>query len=576
MNCNSGYKQYAAAFIIITLLGIFFLFSTAIPVIEGDIFWNVKTGEWIWKHRALPSDDPFDFTSHVIDPRTANPLRYEVILKGYWLAQILYYHLWSLSGPAGIILLRTAIFLLILLLLYLWMRRESVRVSLAVLFTCFAGYYFKEMLIDRPQYFSFLFFLIAYILLEVLKRQPPFRQPYKNITLYGALPVVMLVWANMHGGYVMGVALIGIYFAHDLAGLLYRQFSKCPGAAANIPFLTICFFSFAAVCINPLTYKVFLFVFESMRTGLGTVSDMKSPIEAAVLYGSYMPTYWIFIALTIMLVVLRPKSLIRRPRYVALLFFALSSLAVQRNIPFFILLTPVLARDFEHLIGDRFKRTVTALSIIVSLLFMLPVVSYLAAHRMLDFRIDSRVFPENAVGFLKEERPSGKMFNLAEWGSYFILALPDYKVFHDGRRLLDDIEVAHDQVLRADDKLIGGIPLWKGILNIFNIDIIVAPATSPTLGEYFPIVEALYRDREFALVYRDSAALVFLRKGRGNDEIIERRSLPKELALTHAINRLLMPRSPKQRRDNIRKIAELYTLMGKPESARQYYDLIPK
>jgi hypothetical protein len=62
-------------------------FVLATPVEEYDFFWHLASGRWIWENGGLPTQDPFSYTQGEPDMRDT------FILRGYWLAQLIYYFL---------------------------------------------------------------------------------------------------------------------------------------------------------------------------------------------------------------------------------------------------------------------------------------------------------------------------------------------------------------------------------------------------------------------------------------------------------------------------------------------------
>ena len=98
---NFSRRNIASALLLLLLFALFASTYLVRPIVDPDIFWHLKSGEWLWQEKSWPIPDPFSFTS----PEEFNA-RQLFIVKGYWLAQLTYYSLHSLSGWAGIIVLR--------------------------------------------------------------------------------------------------------------------------------------------------------------------------------------------------------------------------------------------------------------------------------------------------------------------------------------------------------------------------------------------------------------------------------------------------------------------------------------
>lgn len=556
-------------FFISILLSVFFLLSTN-SIKEGDLFWHIKTGEWIWEHKAIPSEDPFTFTAQKEDPARPHFMRYDIIMKGYWLGQPILYSIYHFFGIPGIVIFRAFIIIFLLLILYLWMRKLRVGFETSLIFIFLVGFYMMSAG-DRPHYFSFLYFSVTAILLESLRQEYAKKESRLKtgaLSIAFSLPLLMLIWANTHGGYITGVALIFIYL---VGGFLRFKDGSVPWR-----FIMLLCAAMFVTFLNPNTYKIFIEVWhEEIKGGVRWeffVLEMASPWKAAVIYGDYKPTYWIVLIIAAIVLVFRIKDMCIE-RIGSLVIFGAASLMVQRMIPFFLALTPIIALELEEVLRMRFKQAVkiTAYATIFLALFLMV----LLRNNIFDFTLD-KVFPVKAVKFFKEERPLGNLFNYADWGGYIIMYLPEYKVFADGRRLMYDIEIAHYSIMTGSGVTVTGKPGWKAFLETYDMDIILIPSVNPYTGGFYRLVASLYKDPDWNLVYSDRISLIYLRKGRYNDEIIKKRSIPKELSLIQAINGLHPYKTEAERITNIKLIGDLYTLMGRAETAKQYYKLLEK
>lgn len=196
-----------------------FVFSLSKPIGDHDVFWHLKTGEWIWQNKSLPDKDPFTFTSKSSQYEAS--VRTSFILKQYWLAQLIMYGFYQLGGFYGIIVFRCLIYLGIGLLLYYWMGKEGVSRISRLVFLLPMVFFSIQWLGERPNNLSFLFAVIVVYLLESMRRQVEAEVEVKknkilnlNLNLF-LLPLVMLLWANMHGGFILGDTIIAIYMVAE-------------------------------------------------------------------------------------------------------------------------------------------------------------------------------------------------------------------------------------------------------------------------------------------------------------------------------------------------------------------------
>ena len=119
------------------------------------------------------------------------------------------------NGPHRDNFLRASVFFAIVFLLWFATRKRGFYSSLII--AVLATIIFQATKTDRPQIFSFIFALILVLLLEKFREQPQSAMP-----LYFVPPLVLL-WANMHGGFVFGIAIIVIYAFTEVLKFLVNK-----------------------------------------------------------------------------------------------------------------------------------------------------------------------------------------------------------------------------------------------------------------------------------------------------------------------------------------------------------------
>src|SRR6185369_16752576 len=174
------------------------MFTT--PVGEGDLFWHVKTGEWIWQHKSLPASDPFSFTVKDVNPFNPESKRIPFLLKQYWLGQLAFFGLWKEAGETGIVVFRSLCYTGILIFLYAWGRRLAGNSLWPFCGVILAGKVLQNYSNERPQLFAFICMPLLLFLLEKLRTVNESRPP---LWISVCFPLVMLLWSNCHGSYIL-------------------------------------------------------------------------------------------------------------------------------------------------------------------------------------------------------------------------------------------------------------------------------------------------------------------------------------------------------------------------------------
>lgn len=201
-----------------------FAAAGSVAIKPNDFWWHLRAGQYIWAHRSVPAVDLFSFT------QTGQPWTYQA-----WLAEVLWYTIYSWGGAPGVLLVHAA-----LISLSYWLvcwgleRKYSVRVAaLSALAAAAMGVANWGV---RPQTFSFPLFALTLVSLEQSRGRP---QPP-----WWLLPVVVL-WANLHGAVIFGLAAVFLYAlppllrglrepSRRLGALRWLLFAAAAGLATGI------------------------------------------------------------------------------------------------------------------------------------------------------------------------------------------------------------------------------------------------------------------------------------------------------------------------------------------------------
>ena len=170
------------------------LVSALIPINSADFWWHLKTGDVIRANFALPASDPFTY-SPAID--SIDPERPRLVLRQYWLGQVVYSLVHSMAGLAGIAWLRATLCagMILATALFLW---RTTRKTVALLLLLPLVLSLRVLLedSDRPQLMVFATTLLVLIVLEYCVRGGDRRW----LVL---LPPLQLLAAQLHPGFAV-------------------------------------------------------------------------------------------------------------------------------------------------------------------------------------------------------------------------------------------------------------------------------------------------------------------------------------------------------------------------------------
>lgn len=483
---------------------------------DPDFFWHLKTGEWIWQHGKLPAKDPFSYTTEGLES-----VRERVIMTSPWLSQVIFWLSYRVADMSGIVLLR---FVIVGNLLFaMAMRKGGDRVFSTGLLLLFFVLLLKSYPIERPQVFSFLFFAV---MLHLLEGQKQHDTPDKADSRYGrsfliVLPLLMLVWANMHGGYVVGVAAILVYVTCE--GIKFLSPALNPMKKRDYRMLlTAGVMGVLISFVNPNTYHVFAdnILFQREYVTANNIEFQSTIRFFSKYHDPAVIIYWciLFLAGVGMLFTAKKTDISEAVLLGATGYFSFTAL---RYVAFFLIAAlPVVARIFS---GGKLLKPVRALVLAGSVAACIFFTSgHIATKNLMTGNwIDAQKFPVAGADFIRANDLRGNMYNYFDWGGYLIWRLaPERKVFIDGRTLYPHTYHQSDVIDTADARPIGPLPSWKAALEQYNVNYTVTPAS-------LPLVRALSEDREWIPVFLDSTAVIFAKDTPENRHVIQEYALDK-------------------------------------------------
>jgi hypothetical protein len=156
---------------------------------DGDVSWHIATGMWILDHHAIPHTDPFSFTWA---GKPWVPIE--------WLAEVIYASAYRLARYGGVAAVVTAALIALHAVVFLNANRW---VRSALLPIIAMDFVLIPMLLARPHVLTWP--LLAFWTWLMLRAREQGRAP----PLIAAL--LMALWANLHGGFVFGLAIAAAF-----------------------------------------------------------------------------------------------------------------------------------------------------------------------------------------------------------------------------------------------------------------------------------------------------------------------------------------------------------------------------
>ena len=461
-------------FLVVLFLG---LFAMAVRnVTDPDVWWHLKTGQYIADHNGVPHTDPFSYT------RAGEPW-----VTHEWLTELLLYHLQRTTGWCGLILIFAAVVCAAFFLLYL---RCGPAPYIAGVATLCAAWATIPVWGVRPQMLSLLLASLWLLILERSERAP-------NI-LWWTLPLTLL-WVNLHAGFALGLALSALFLGGEWIEHALRWSSDESGAHMRTATL-ILLLDFLIVPLNPNGLRMLSYPIETLRSAAmqNYIAEWASP-------NFHHPEYWPLLLVVLAVFAALSWSRLRlRLRDLLLLLVSLyAALCSIRLIPLFVLIAvPLVCQRLGNWprTNSRPQRGVASRALLNGLI-VLAMAIFAAVHTVgviqRQPQAEMRTFPVRAAGFLQSHPPSGPIFNHYDWGGYLIWRLsPSIPVFIDGRADLYGQPLL-DQF--ADTYQFKGA--WQQTLLGWNIDTVIVPPGSA-------LATGLRSSPVWTVSYEDAQAVV--------------------------------------------------------------------
>src|ERR1700730_4635128 len=179
--------------------GLLGLFSSA--AVDPDTWWHLAAGKYIWQNHKLPVPDPFSYTTDLGQPSYNGELQTRHFnLTHEWGMELVLYLAYAMGGFPGMILLRACLLTVFCALpgWLAWRRSSSFYRGLAA--SLLAATLATSFRADRAYLATFVMAALTIVV-------------YESRRGLWLLPVGFLVWANCHGGFVVGWAIAAAYSA---------------------------------------------------------------------------------------------------------------------------------------------------------------------------------------------------------------------------------------------------------------------------------------------------------------------------------------------------------------------------
>jgi hypothetical protein len=452
-------------------------------VADADLWWHLRTGDWIVQHHWVPYAD--SFSSYGMGRPWA---------AYSWLFEVLVSVLYADFGLLGLLVFVCTVTLLLTWLLHKFIREAQPDVAKAILLAGIAVFAMAPDLTPRPWLFTILLFLIELKILTTVRRS----RDYKRLFW---LPAVFALWANFHIQFVYGLVVLAVFTAEGIISHLVRRLGvNVDEDEQPLPFkfmMLVSMLCLLATLINPYHFRLYSVLWETFKlSGLYSVISELKAMEFRTL------TDWFVLALAVGAAFTLGREAHRKPIWTLLLVIsAFVCFRSRRDIWFCVLLAvTIIAYAPVGVTGALryvLSKAQTAFVVVtVTTLLLLTIKYQNISQNQLNAEV-ARVFPVRAATFVADKGYAGPLFNDFNWGGYLMWRLPYLPVAIDGRSHLHDAQrIDHFAMIWE------GNPNWSKAPELNDARLVIAE-------KYAPLTQLLRLDRRFELIYEDDVAVVF-------------------------------------------------------------------
>jgi len=472
--------------------------------VDGDLGRHLTIGRYILDHGSVPLADLFSHT------RLGEPLT-----PHEWLAQAAFALAALWLSLDGVMIVCGLVIATSFWLVFRRARAGAQGILAAVLATLFAIAASSLHWLSRPHIFTFLMLALWLLVLENMRRG--------RLRQWWLLPLIMLLWANLHGAFIAGFVTWGLY-GIGLAWDAFWDRTKSPPLHGH--FWRFFLLGGAASLLITLVNPGGLFLWETSVGYLGN-RYLVSHTAEYLPPNFHDPSAWPFMLMIGLLVTLfgiQPRRL-PAAQVIPAAAWLVMGLYSARNIPLFaIVAAPVVAEALDNWLAayhhrlkilNRFfnmdrrllRVDLSLRGLVIPVLVVAAAVLSLRAGVALDFesagnKFDPQVFPVDAVDWLAENPQPGPTFNHFPWGGYLLYRLwPEQRVFIDGQT-----DFYGEALTRQYEQVLTISPGWEDVLDQYRIEWAILPADGELPAE-------LRRRPEWSLLYEDSTAVVLRKNG---------------------------------------------------------------
>lgn len=454
---------------------------------DYDLWGYLSFGRVFWQEGFFPYQDVFSYT-----PTKTLWVYHE------WLTGIVFFGLIKYLGPASLQLLRYISAILTIYMIYetALKRGGSLFYILLILIPAMVLISFGYVPV-RAQIFTFFFFILTLYILEYSKKT-------EEIKILRWLPLIQILWCNLHGGFVAGLGLIFLYALGEGVTRKKIAFSYLQwGVVASL-----------ATCVNPYGIRYWFYTVEAVfmpRPGITEWYSVATALKSNIHIAPVM-SFLITGLLLVFVSLIRKKKDLTELLVIAVVIY-LGCAHIRHGVLFGLVFgayMPVYLSESvrESMTESRsFKLPVNWISFILVFLLIITYFRFYPIQQIafipsLKLAVTTIHYPVKAINWMKTNNMKGNILPHFEWGEYLMWSYyPDGRVAMDGRYET----VYKENVYMEYFDFLYGRENWDVFLKKYSHDVVLLKTGTRTHA-------LMMQQRGWGMVYHDRTSVVFIKR----------------------------------------------------------------
>jgi hypothetical protein len=471
---------------------------------DAGIGWHIRTGQLILATHRIPHLDPFS-SSMAGKPWFAWEWLYDMVAGA----------LDSAAGLNGVVWFNGLIIAVVFARTFQWLMKRGVNVLAAVPLLLLAMSAAMIHFLARPHVVTWLFTAAWFAILDASEREALTGRTRRN-RLVWILPLLMLLWVNLHGGFVIGFILLGIYWLGACWIWWRRKQERIEDALIKIAatqrarqLLWVGIGCSAASLVNPYGWKLHrhVFAYLSNRFLMNHIQEFQSPD----FHGWSGRCFLALILITVAAMAVRGREL-RFSELLVVLFSTYSGIYAARNIPvgsilLVMIVAPLICSSPSPGFFGRMSRMQSSLHThlwpVIAIIFSFAIALHggrVGAAQLMNAHFSPNRMPVAAVDYIQQHALAGPVLSTDFWGGYLV-----YRFYPQEQVVVDDRHDLYGEAFfKSYLKTYRGERGWQEFLRERPAGCLLFPRDAA-------ITNLLLEDADWKAMFQDDVAAVFVR-----------------------------------------------------------------